>query len=68
MCRKPSSESLTNGLVYRFYTDLETPNKMDEVPFLELDLENPEGRSLEAVKLFAKSISTRQDSRLSVAN
>lgn len=46
---------LTNGLVYRFYTDLETPNKMDEVPFLELDLENPKDVAVEAVKLFAKS-------------
>lgn len=30
---------LTNGIVYRFYTDLEKPNKMDERPFLEIDLQ-----------------------------
>ena len=29
---------LTNGIVYRFYSDLEEPNKMDEKPFLELNL------------------------------
>lgn len=29
---------LTNGILYRFYTDLETPNKMDEKPFLEINL------------------------------
>ena len=29
---------LTNGQVYKFFTDLEAPNKMDEKPFLELDL------------------------------
>ena len=29
---------LTNGQVYRFFTDLDKPNKMDEKPFLELDL------------------------------
>ncbi|MCT9826993.1 type I restriction endonuclease [Pseudomonas veronii] len=29
---------LTNGQVYRFFTDLDAPNKMDEKPFLELDL------------------------------
>jgi hypothetical protein len=29
---------LTNGVQYRFFTDLEAPNKMDEVPFLELDI------------------------------
>ncbi|MEU6128559.1 type I restriction endonuclease [Saccharopolyspora sp. NPDC047091] len=29
---------LTNGQVYEFYTDLDAPNKMDEKPFLVLDL------------------------------
>lgn len=29
---------LTNGRVYKFFTDLDAPNKMDERPFLELDL------------------------------
>ncbi len=29
---------LTNGIVYRFFSDLEEPNKMDEKPFLELNL------------------------------
>jgi hypothetical protein len=29
---------LTNGKVYKFFTDLDAPNKMDEKPFLELDL------------------------------
>jgi hypothetical protein len=29
---------LTNGRVYKFYTDLDAPNKIDEKPFLELDL------------------------------
>lgn len=29
---------LTNGQVYRFFTDLDAPNKMDEKPFLELNL------------------------------
>ncbi|GAA4358238.1 type I restriction enzyme HsdR N-terminal domain-containing protein [Hymenobacter saemangeumensis] len=29
---------LTNGIVYRLFTDLEQPNKMDERPFLEFDL------------------------------
>ena len=29
---------LTNGQYYKFYTDLESPNKMDEKPFLEVDL------------------------------
>ena len=29
---------LTNGVIYRFYTDLEAPNKMDEKPFLEINM------------------------------
>lgn len=29
---------LTNGQVYKFFTDLDAPNKMDEKPFLELNL------------------------------
>ena len=29
---------LTNGQVYEFFTDLDAPNKMDEKPFLVLDL------------------------------
>jgi hypothetical protein len=29
---------LTNGIVYRFYTDLEETNKMDEKPFLEFSI------------------------------
>lgn len=29
---------LTNGQVYKFFTDLDAPNKMDEKAFLELDL------------------------------
>jgi Uncharacterized conserved protein len=29
---------LTNGIVYRFYTDIDTPNKMDDKSFLEINL------------------------------
>jgi len=29
---------LTNGIIYRFFTDLEAPNKMDEKPFFEVDM------------------------------
>ncbi len=31
---------LTNGVVYKFFTDLDCPNKMDEKPFLEIDISN----------------------------
>ncbi|MDR1553007.1 MAG: type I restriction enzyme HsdR N-terminal domain-containing protein [Prevotellaceae bacterium] len=46
---------LTNGIIYRFYTDLETPNKMDEKPFLEVDLTNIEGNQIEELKKFHKT-------------
>ena len=29
---------LTNGVLYRFYTDLDEPNKMDLVPFMEFNI------------------------------
>lgn len=45
---------LTNGLQYRFFSDLEEPNKLDARPFLELDLEIPRPRDLQEVKKLAK--------------
>ncbi len=40
---------LTNGITYRFYTDLETPNKMDETPFLEVDLLDIKNNQIEEI-------------------
>lgn len=45
---------LTNGIVYRFYTDLVTPNKMDEVPFLEIDLTNLKESYITELRKFSK--------------
>ena len=45
---------LTNGIQYRFYSDLEETNKMDAKPFLELDLANPKSIALAEVKKMAK--------------
>jgi len=43
---------LTNGEVYQFYTDLDAPNKMDNRPFLVLDLSDIDETLLpELVKL-----------------
>ena len=33
---------LTDGVSYQFYTDLDQPNRMDEKPFLEFNLLDPE--------------------------
>ncbi len=45
---------LTNGIVYRFFSDLEEPNKMDEKPFLELDLLNLRENLLSEVAKLSK--------------
>ena len=46
---------LTNGIVYRFYTDLAEPNKMDEKPFLEVNLTDIKDAQVEEIKKFHKS-------------
>ncbi len=46
---------LTNGTEYQFFTDLDAPNKMDEKPFLELDLENLDDQVIPEVKKLTKS-------------
>lgn len=46
---------LTNGIVYRFYTDLDEPNKMDEKPFLEVNLCDLKEAQVEELKKFHKS-------------
>ncbi len=46
---------LTNGLEYRFHSDLEKPNHMDEKPFLIIDLLNFDTRPIAQLKKFAKS-------------
>lgn len=45
---------LTNGIQYRFYSDLEEPNKMDERPFLEFDVTQLDDHAIEEIKRFAK--------------
>ncbi|MDU1903837.1 MAG: type I restriction endonuclease [Dysgonomonas sp.] len=46
---------LTNGIIYRFYTDLETPNKMDEKPFLEINLNEIKSHHIDELKKFHKA-------------
>ncbi len=47
---------LTNGIIYRFYTDLEEPNKMDARPFLEFNLLDIKESTVEDLKRFSKSV------------
>ncbi len=47
---------LTNGVIYRFYTDLEEPNKMDSKPFLEFNiLDDIKDSLVEDLKRFTKT-------------
>lgn len=46
---------LTDGVIYKFYADLEKPNKMDKVPFLELDLLNLNESTIREVSKLTKS-------------
>lgn len=46
---------LTNGVTYKFYTDLDESNKMDLTPFLEINLEDLKDSQIPALKKFCKS-------------
>lgn len=45
---------LTDGVEYRFYTDLAAPNMLDERPFMVLDLSSPDPDVVDRVALMAK--------------
>jgi predicted type IV restriction endonuclease len=47
---------LTNGIVYRFFSDLEQPNKMDEKPFFEFNILEFKDRDVEELKKFTKTV------------
>lgn len=46
---------LTNGIVYRFYTDLIERNKMDEKPFFEFNMEKYRESQVDKLREFHKS-------------
>jgi hypothetical protein len=46
---------LTNGIEYRFYTDLVEPNKMDEKPFFAFDITDIKDNQIEELKKFHKA-------------
>jgi hypothetical protein len=45
---------LTNGIIYRFYSDLEAANKMDSKPFFEVDLLAIDDMSITELKKFSR--------------
>lgn len=46
---------LTNGITYRFYSDLVEPNRMDEKPFLEFNIAEIKDVQTEELKKFHKT-------------
>ncbi|PGV47833.1 type I restriction endonuclease [Bacillus sp. AFS037270] len=46
---------LTNGIIYRFYTDLEEQNKMDVSPFFEFNILDIKDSSLQELAKFKKT-------------
>ncbi|UYQ92312.1 type I restriction endonuclease [Chitinophaga horti] len=46
---------LTNGFEYRFYTDLQEPNKMDEKPFFTFNITDIRDNQIEELKKFHKA-------------
>ncbi len=46
---------LTNGIVYKFFTDLDEPNKMDKRPFLEINMLDLRENLVFELKRFCKS-------------
>jgi predicted type IV restriction endonuclease len=58
---------LTNGIKYKFYTDLEQQNKLDERSFLELDICNFKDSDIIELKRFSKE-SFNEEEILSTAS
>ncbi|MDD3347513.1 type I restriction endonuclease [Oscillibacter sp.] len=46
---------LTNGIMYRFYTDLDNQNKMDDTPFLTINILDIRGNQVPELKKFCKA-------------
>ena len=58
---------LTNGIIYRFYTDLDEANKMDLTPFLEINMLELKENLVNELKKFCKC-SFDKDSIFSTAS
>jgi len=46
---------LTNGVNYQFFTDIESPNKMDDKPFFEFSMLDIDEKAVKQLKKFSKS-------------
>lgn len=46
---------LTNGVNYKFYSDVERPNKMDEKPFFTFSMDNLKTSDIKTIEKFSKT-------------
>lgn len=47
---------LTDGVIYKFFSDLESPNKMDDTPFFVFDMLDIKEAAVEELKRFSKAV------------
>ena len=59
---------LTNGMVYKFYSDLDATNRMDSDPFLELDICELRKSDVKALSQFQKEEFDRESAVEAAAN
>ena len=59
---------LTDGLVYKFFSDLDAENTMDTLPFLEIDLTTADQRDVQALGHFTKHSFNVEEARSVAAN
>lgn len=52
---------LTNGIYYKFYSDLDEPNKMDKTPFFEFDLQQFDEDRVTELRKFSKGTFDLED-------
>ena len=52
---------LTNGVEYRFFTDLDEPNRMDKKPFFVLNISDFQEHQITELKKFTKSAYSLED-------
>lgn len=45
---------LTNGVIYKFFADIDTPNRMDDQPFYTLQLDSPRKQDIKTLESFTK--------------
>lgn len=60
---------LTNGIEYRFFSDIEKDNVMDKKPFLTINFEKPKEREISELQRFAKdSLNVDEIKKVAKAN